>query len=82
VSPFPPTTFRTSDGGILLLSSDIQKKNILLLRLKRSEWMPENRTDLVQGTLDVLILKTLALQPMHGYGIAVRVEQTSGDVFA
>jgi transcriptional regulator len=32
---------------------------------------------LVQGTLDMLILKTLALEPMHGYGIGVRIEQIS-----
>ena len=38
-------------------------------------------SDLVQGTLDMLILKTLALQPMHGYGIAVRLEQISSGVF-
>src|ERR1700720_1290426 len=37
--------------------------------------------DLVQGTLDMLILKTLALEPMHGYGIAVRLEQMSKGVF-
>jgi len=37
--------------------------------------------DLVQGTLDMLILKTLALEPMHPYGIAVRLEQMSKDVF-
>ena len=37
--------------------------------------------DLVQGTLDMLILKTLALQPMHGYGMAVRLEQMSHGVF-
>jgi PadR family transcriptional regulator PadR len=36
---------------------------------------------LVQGTLDMLILKTLALEPMHGYGIGVRLEQISGGVF-
>jgi transcriptional regulator len=36
---------------------------------------------LVQGTLDMLILKTLALQPMHGYGIGVRIDQISGGVF-
>jgi DNA-binding PadR family transcriptional regulator len=34
-------------------------------------------TDLVQGTPHMLILKTLALQPMHGYGIGVRLEQIS-----
>lgn len=37
-------------------------------------------TDMLQGTLDVLILKTLALEPMHGWGIALRIEQISGDV--
>jgi transcriptional regulator len=37
-------------------------------------------TDLVQGTLDLLILKTLALEPMHGWGIAVRIRQVSGEV--
>src|SRR5512135_1253096 len=37
-------------------------------------------TDLVQGTLDLLILKTLALQPMHGWGIAQRIHQLSRDV--
>jgi PadR family transcriptional regulator, regulatory protein PadR len=35
----------------------------------------------VQGTLDMLILKTLALQPMHGYGIGQRIEQISKGVF-
>jgi len=37
-------------------------------------------TDLVQGTLDLLILKTLALQSMHGWGIAQRIRQVSKDV--
>ncbi len=37
-------------------------------------------TDLVQGTLDLLILKTLVLQPMHGWGIAQRIKQVSQDV--
>jgi len=36
---------------------------------------------LVQGTLDMLILKTLALEPMHGYGIGARIEQISKGVF-
>jgi PadR family transcriptional regulator len=36
---------------------------------------------LVQGTLDMLILKTLALQPMHGWGIGIRLEQISRGVF-
>ena len=38
-------------------------------------------TDVIQGTLDMLILKTLSLAPMHGFGIARRVEQISRGVF-
>jgi PadR family transcriptional regulator, regulatory protein PadR len=38
-------------------------------------------TDVIQGTLDLLILKTLSLDPMHGFGIARRVEQISRGVF-
>jgi PadR family transcriptional regulator, regulatory protein PadR len=43
--------------------------------------MPDRTAGLVQGTLDMLILKTLALEPMHGYGIAQRIEQISRGVF-
>ncbi len=43
--------------------------------------MPEKPSDVIQGTLDMLILKTLALEPMHGYGISVRIEQISKGVF-
>jgi transcriptional regulator len=41
----------------------------------------EPNTDVIQGTLDMLILKTLSLEPMHGFGIARRVEQVSRGVF-
>jgi PadR family transcriptional regulator PadR len=41
----------------------------------------EPNTDVIQGTLDMLILKTLSLAPMHGFGIARRVEQISRGVF-
>jgi PadR family transcriptional regulator PadR len=44
-------------------------------------FMLDKPSDLVQGTLDMLILKTLALEPMHGYGISVRIEQMSKGVF-
>jgi PadR family transcriptional regulator, regulatory protein PadR len=37
-------------------------------------------TDLVQGTLDVLILKTIALEPMHGWAISQRIHQISNEV--
>ena len=37
-------------------------------------------TDLVQGTLDLLILKVIALEPMHGWAIAQRIQQMSGEI--
>ena len=43
--------------------------------------MEDPNTDVIQGTLDMLILKTLSLEPMHGFGIARRVEQISRGVF-
>jgi PadR family transcriptional regulator PadR len=52
-----------------------------------SSWAPRGKTvtdkpsDIVQGTLDMLVLKTLALEPMHGYGITVRIEQMSKGAF-
>ncbi len=42
--------------------------------------MTDSKAELLQGTLDMLILKTLAMEPMHGYGIAVRIQQISKDV--
>lgn len=44
--------------------------------------MTDPRTDVVQGTLDMLVLKTLSLEPMHGWGISLRLRDLSGDVFA
>ena len=41
----------------------------------------DERTDVIQGTLDLLILKTLSLEPMHGFGIGRRIEQVSRGVF-
>ncbi len=43
--------------------------------------MKESNTDLIQGTLDMLILKTLSLGALHGFGIARRIEQVSNGVF-
>jgi transcriptional regulator len=43
--------------------------------------MADKPSELVQGTLDMLIMKTLDLEPMHGYGISVRIEQMSKGVF-
>ena len=43
--------------------------------------MDDPSTDVIQGTLDMLILKTLSLEPLHGFGIARRIEQISKGVF-
>lgn len=43
--------------------------------------MTDASTDVIQGTLDMLILKTLSLQPLHGFGIARRIEQVSRGTF-
>ncbi len=42
--------------------------------------MPRSALDLLQGTLDLLILKTLSVEPMHGWGITQRLQHTSRDV--
>ena len=42
--------------------------------------MDSPKSDLLQGTLDMLVLKVVALQPIHGYGIAQRIRQISKDV--
>lgn len=42
---------------------------------------PNKSSAIVQGTLDMLILKTLALEPLHGYGIGIRIQQISKKVF-
>jgi PadR family transcriptional regulator PadR len=42
--------------------------------------MDSPKSDLLQGTLDMLVLKVVALEPIHGYGIAQRIRQISRDV--
>jgi PadR family transcriptional regulator PadR len=42
--------------------------------------MARDKPDLLKGTLDMLVLKTLALEPMHGWGITHRIQQMSGGV--
>ena len=39
-----------------------------------------DQTDVIQGTLDLLIMKTIALEPMHGWAIGQRIQQTSDDL--
>jgi transcriptional regulator len=43
--------------------------------------MADARTDLLQGTLEMLVLKILSLEPMHGWGVSFRLRQVSGEVF-
>jgi PadR family transcriptional regulator, regulatory protein PadR len=42
--------------------------------------MPRDQSDLLQGTLELLVLKTLSLEPMHGWGISQRIQGMSRDV--
>jgi len=43
--------------------------------------MAADKSDLLQGTLELLVLKTLSLEPMHGWGISQRIQQMSNDIF-
>jgi transcriptional regulator len=43
--------------------------------------MAHDQSDLLQGTLELLVLKTLSLEPLHGWGISQRIQQMSRDVF-
>jgi len=43
--------------------------------------MPNEKSELLQGTLDMLILKALQLEPMHGFGLSIRLKQMSRDLF-
>lgn len=43
--------------------------------------MPSQKSDVLRGTLDLMILRTLELEPMHGYGIAQRLQQVTGGAF-
>ena len=43
--------------------------------------MSESRSEVLQGTLEMLVLKTLSLEPMHGWGLSYRLRQISGEVF-
>jgi PadR family transcriptional regulator len=60
----------TIDRSCNILSVDYLEKNI----------MPKAKSDLLQGTLDLLILKILDLEPMHGWGISQRILQISDSV--
>jgi len=69
------------EGELSLFPLDNQVEQGVPLDYQEEQPMPDHPSDLVQGTLEMLVLKTLALEPMHGYGIALRIEQISGGVF-
>jgi transcriptional regulator len=64
--------------GYLLM---IKRRLFMTQKLGESKSREHESRDMVQGTLEMLILKTLALEPMHGYGVALRIEQVSQGVF-
>lgn len=75
---------RTPWYGLSLTPLDNQDERYILPtehQEERGRSMTDKPSDLVQGTLDMLVLKTVALEPTHGYGIAVRIEQMSKGVF-
>jgi transcriptional regulator len=63
----PSTTFLLHSDRRTLSSVEIQQKNPLAA----------DQADVLRGTLDLLILKTLTLEPMHGWGISARIQQFS-----
>jgi len=72
-----PLSWSGSDSTVLdILTTKMNGAIILASKMKRAPV-----TDVIQGTLDMLILKTLSLEPMHGFGITRRVEQISRGVF-
>ena len=80
---------RAGDGipsGVTILSwlPHLDRQDVVGLACVQSSPEPpldDPTTDVIQGTLDMLILKTLSLEPMHGFGIARRIEQISRGVF-
>jgi transcriptional regulator len=76
LSPSKALTASTSNLPLALLQG---MAYILRVEVK-GESMPGQRIDLPQGTLDLLILRTVALEPQHGWAIAERVQQMSSDV--
>lgn len=62
---------------MLPLTFDKKREYFFSVERRGKEMPPPS--DLLQGTLDLLILKTLALEPMHGWGIALRIQQISKD---
>ena len=73
--------FPTKQGWAKVVSLDIPKECGNLYAMSKGRSAEVKRSEILQGTLDLMILKTLhALGPLHGFGIARRIEQVSEDV--
>jgi PadR family transcriptional regulator PadR len=66
-------------GTETLLPLHFDTKTVIIILSKQKGNMPDSRVELPQGTLDLLILKTLSLEPQHGWAISERVQQVSSD---
>src|SRR5579864_5241875 len=66
--------------GICSPLDNLQDASYSPCRLSRGRNMAKPKSDLLQGTLDLLVLKTLELEPMHGWGISQRIQQISESV--
>jgi PadR family transcriptional regulator, regulatory protein PadR len=70
-------------GTSLLLTVNRKHRKLLWNIHRRETRLKETRSDILQGTLDLMVLKTLeGLGPLHGYGIARRIEQVSEGVLS
>ena len=65
----------------MLPSLDVRKEQLLAsFRLSKGAGVTKEKGDVLQGTLDMVVLKALQLEPMHGWGITERIEQWSESV--
>src|SRR5262245_39240712 len=81
----PPRTPARDCGGSWFARPDLSSgqskgRSDTLLSTTEGRHMTKDRGDLLQGTLDMLVLKALQLEPMHGWGITERIEQWSEHV--
>ena len=67
-------------SAIPALLDNLHIKAVICRLSRREGLMGVEKSDLLQGTLDMLILKTVALRPIHGYGISLRIQQISKEV--
>lgn len=82
-----PGSFRTNTGTRPARSAGAKRSVVIphelchtYVLLPQEERVSSKKLDLMQGTLDVMVLQTLAtMGPLHGYGLARRIEQTSGN---